>query len=106
VCYGSAYPDPAINVYGGLILLPGKEHPTSLVTRATVGLLAGIGKGLLRFWVAWRSLIGSTFDSVSGPGYDAWLVAGSFVPGVVVSVLVFRPISRATHRGAESMVIA
>jgi hypothetical protein len=86
--------------------LPGKEHPMSFVMRATIALLSGIGAGLLGFWVTWRSLIGSTFDSVPGPGYDAWFVAGTSVPGVVVSVLVFRQISRATLRGAESMVAA
>jgi hypothetical protein len=91
---------------GDLNFLPGKEHPMSFVMRATNALLAGIGAGLLGFWVTWRSLIGSTFDSVPGPGYDVWLVAGIFVPGVVVSMLVFRQLSLATHRGAESIVAA
>ena len=70
----------------------------SFATRATVSLLAGIGAGLLGFWAVWRSLIGTAFDSVPGPGYDAWLLAGIFIPGVVVPLVVFRQISRATHR--------
>ena len=68
------------------------------VTRTIVALLAGIGAGLLGFWTVWRSLIGTAFDSVPGPGYDAWLLAGIFIPGVVVPLVVFRQISRATQR--------
>jgi hypothetical protein len=79
----------------------------SFVTRAVVSLLAGIGAGLLGFWAVWRSLIGAAFDSVPGPGYDAWLLAGIFIPGVLVPVVVFRQISLATHRhGAESKAAA
>jgi hypothetical protein len=70
----------------------------SFVTRAIVSLLAGIGAGLLGFWTVWRSLIGTAFDSVPGPGYDAWLLAGIFIPGVVVPFVVFRELSRATQR--------
>jgi hypothetical protein len=70
----------------------------SFVMRTVVSLLAGIGAGLLGFWAVWRSLIGTAFDSVPGPGYDTWLLAGIFIPGVVVPLVVFRQISRATHR--------
>ena len=69
----------------------------SFVTRALVALLAGIGAGLLGFWTVLRSLIGTAFDAVPGPGYDAWLLAGIFLPGVVVPLVVFRQISRATQ---------
>jgi hypothetical protein len=69
----------------------------SFGTRAVISLLAGIGAGLLGFWAVWRTLIGTAFDSVPGPGYDGWLLAGIFVPGIVASVLVFRQISQATR---------
>jgi hypothetical protein len=67
----------------------------SFVTRAVVSLLAGIGSGVLGFWVVWRSLIGTAFDSVPGPGYDGWLLAGIFVPGLVTTLVVFRQICQA-----------
>jgi hypothetical protein len=69
----------------------------SIVTRAVISLLAGVGSGLLGFWAAWRSLIGTAFDSAPGPGYYGWLLAGIFVPGLVTSVVVFRQISLATR---------
>jgi hypothetical protein len=70
----------------------------SLTARVTISLLAGIGAGLLGFWAVWRSLIGTAFASVPGPGYDGWLLAGIFIPGVVVPVVVFRQVSLATRR--------
>ena len=69
----------------------------SFVARAVISVLAGIGAGLLGFGAAWRSLI-PAFDSVPGPGYDGWLLAGIFIPGLVVPVIVFRQISLATCR--------
>jgi hypothetical protein len=76
-----------------------------LVTRAIISLLAGIGSGLLGFWAVWRSLIGTAFVSVPGPGYDGWLLAGIFVPGVVASVVVFRHISQATRDHAAGRLV-
>jgi hypothetical protein len=70
----------------------------SFLMRAVIAVLAGIGAGLLGFWAVWRTLIGSAFTSVPGPGYDGWLLAGIFIPGLVVPVVVFRQISLATHR--------
>jgi len=70
----------------------------SFVSRAVISVLAGIGAGLLGFWAVWGSLIGTAFDSVPGPGYDGWLLAGIFIPGLVVPVVVFRQISLATCR--------
>jgi hypothetical protein len=72
----------------------------SFAIRAAISLLTGIGAGLLGFWAVWRSLIGSAFDSVPGPGYDGWLLAGIFIPGLVIPVVVFRQISLATDRQA------
>ena len=72
----------------------------SLATRAIISVLAGIGAGLVGFCAVWRTLIGTAFDSVPGPGYDGWLLAGIFVPGLVVPVVVFRRISLATQRHA------
>jgi hypothetical protein len=75
----------------------------SFAMRALISLLAGIGAGLLGFWAVWRTLIGTMFDSVPGPGYDTWLIAGIFVPGLVVAAIVFRQISLATqHNAAQS----
>ena len=72
----------------------------SFVTRAVISVLAGVGAGHLGFWAVWRSLIGTAFTSVPGPGYDGWLLAGIFIPGVVVPVVVFRQVSLATRRHA------
>jgi hypothetical protein len=77
----------------------------SFTMRAVISLLAGIGAGVLGFWAVWRTLIGTAFASIPGPGYDGWLLAGIFIPGIVVPVLVFRQLSRATRRHvAESKV--
>jgi hypothetical protein len=70
----------------------------SFMARAVISLLAGIGAGLLGFWAVWRTLIGTAFASVPGPGYDRWFLAGIFIPGVVVPVVVFRQLSMATRR--------
>jgi hypothetical protein len=70
----------------------------SFLTRAVISLLAGMGAGLLGFWIVWRSLIGTAWDSIPGPGYDAWLIAGIFVPGVVGALLVFHYLRRAELR--------
>jgi hypothetical protein len=77
----------------------------SFTMRAVISLLAGIGAGVLGFWAVWRALIGTAFTSVPGPGYDGWLLAGIFIPGIVVPVVVFRQLSLATRRhAAESKV--
>jgi hypothetical protein len=74
----------------------------SFMVRAVISMLAGIGAGLLGFWFVWRTLIGTAFASVPGPGYDGWLLAGIFIPGMVVPVVVFRQLSLATrHHAAE-----
>jgi hypothetical protein len=70
--------------------------------RSALSVLAGIGAGVVGFYSVWRCLIGSTFQSVPGPGYDEWLVAGIFVPGVAVAAVVFRQISLATTRPAAA----
>jgi hypothetical protein len=69
----------------------------SFATRAVISLLAGVGAGLLGFWTVWRSLIGTAFDLIPGPGYDGWLLAGIFVPGVAAPLVVFRTLTRATR---------
>jgi hypothetical protein len=70
----------------------------SFMMRAVISLLAGIGAGLLGFWAVWRTLIGTAFASVPAPGYDGWFLAGIFIPGIVVPVIVFRQLSMATCR--------
>lgn len=74
----------------------------SFAARVIISLLAGVGAGLLGFWIVWRSLIGTAFDSVPGPGYDGWLLAGIFLPGLVVPVIVFRQMSLAMQRHMTS----
>ncbi len=64
------------------------------VTRAVISLLAGVGAGLLGFYAVWRCLIGDAFSSIPGPGYDGPLLAGIFVPGVLVPLVVFAILSR------------
>jgi hypothetical protein len=71
--------------------------------RAVISVLAGIGAGVLGFWAVWRTLIGTTLESVPGPGYDGWLLAGIFIPGLVVPVVVFRQVSLATRRHAANL---
>ena len=66
----------------------------SFAARASISLLCGIGAGVLGFWIVWRIVVGSLFDSVPGPGYDAWFLTGIFVPGVLVPLAVFRALSR------------
>jgi hypothetical protein len=73
----------------------------SFTARAVISLLAGIGAGLLGFWAVWRTLIGDAFASVPGPGYDGWLLAGIFFPGIVIPVVVFRQLSLATRHEAQ-----
>jgi hypothetical protein len=68
----------------------------SFLTRAVISLLAGIGAGLLGFWAVWRCVVGSLWGTVPGPGYDGWFLAGIFVPGVLVPLIVFWTLSRAT----------
>jgi hypothetical protein len=65
----------------------------SFVMRAVISILSGVGAGLLGFWAVWRCLIGTAFDSIPGPGYDNYLLAGIFVPGLIVPFLVFRHLS-------------
>jgi len=66
------------------------------VTRAAIALLAGIGAGLIGFWIVWSTV--SKLGQDPGIGYDAWLLAGIFVPGVLVPLVVFRSVSRAVGR--------
>jgi hypothetical protein len=73
----------------------------SFAMRAAIAVLSGIGAGLLGFWAVWRTLIGTAFDSVPGPGYEGYLLAGIFVPGIAVTVAVFRQITLATRRPSE-----
>jgi hypothetical protein len=95
----------AVRETGRLPMKSNGATPMSILTRAGISALAGMGAGLLGFWIAWRSLIGSAFDSVPGPGYDGWLLAGIFIPGSVVAVVVFRQISLATRRHAATPTI-
>jgi hypothetical protein len=61
-------------------------------TRATIAILAGIGSGLLGFGLVWKYVTVIARED-PGIGYNAWLLSGIFVPGVLVSLLVFRHLS-------------
>ena len=61
-------------------------------TRATIAILAGIGSGLVGFGLVWKSVMLVARED-PGIGYDPWLLSGIFVPGVLVSLLVFRILS-------------
>jgi hypothetical protein len=74
----------------------------SFTMRAVISVLSGIGAGLLGFWAVWRSLIGTAFTSVPGPGYDGWLLAGIFIPGPVAAGVVFYLVSRAPRRSVPT----
>ena len=69
------------------------EQQMSLATRAIISLLAGVGAGLLGFWVVWKCLVAFVWKEVPGVSHDGWLLTGIFVPGVLVPLLVFRAIS-------------
>ena len=64
----------------------------SFVTRAVIALLAGVGAGLIGFWLVW-SAIGATGQD-PGVGHDAFILSGIFAPGAIVPLLVFRAVSR------------
>jgi hypothetical protein len=69
----------------------------SFATRVGIALLAGIGAGLLGFWVVWQT-VWIVCDQHPGVSHDAWLLGGIFVPGIVVPFAVFRTISRANAK--------
>lgn len=64
------------------------------VTRAAVALLAGVGAGLIGFWVVWTAVSKGLGDD-PGVGYDAWILTGIFGSGVLTALAVFRTVSRA-----------
>jgi hypothetical protein len=70
----------------------------SFATRAIISLLAGIGAGLLGFWGVWRCLIGTAWDPITDPGCTKWLLAGIFIPGVLVPLAVFHRLGQATSQ--------
>jgi hypothetical protein len=70
------------------------------VTRAAIALLAGIGAGLIGFWVVWSAL--GKLGADPGIGYDSWILAGIFVPGVLVPLGVFRSVSRAATQAQHN----
>ncbi len=52
----------------------------SFLLRAAIALLAGIGAGLIGFWIVW-SAVWKVVGERPGIGHDSWLLAGIFVPG-------------------------
>jgi hypothetical protein len=64
----------------------------TLVTRAIISLLAGVGAALIVFWSTWESL--TLLDQNPGVGWDAALLASIFLPFVTGTLLVFQTVSR------------
>jgi hypothetical protein len=62
-------------------------------TRAVIALLAGVGAGLIGFWAVWQSVWALAREH-PGIGHDVQLLAGIFVPGVLVAIGVFHVLSR------------
>ncbi|MBI3409721.1 MAG: hypothetical protein HY040_15375 [Planctomycetes bacterium] len=65
--------------------------------RALIALLSGIGAGTIGFWIAWQSAW-AIWNEHPGIGHDAWLLAGIFVPGILVPFAVFRSITLSIGR--------
>jgi hypothetical protein len=62
------------------------------VARAAIALLAGVGAGLVGFWVMWQAIRG--LGQNPGIGWDEWILGAIFLPGVLVSLAVFRAVSK------------
>ena len=65
------------------------------ITRAVIAILAGIGAGTLGFATAWHA-IQAVWNVHPGVGFDNWLIASIFAPGILFAVLVFHSVSTAT----------
>jgi hypothetical protein len=63
------------------------------IARAAIALLAGVGARLVGFWGMWQTIRGLLGQN-PGIGWDGWLLAAIFLPGVVVSLAVFRTVSK------------
>jgi hypothetical protein len=67
----------------------------TLVMRAIISLLAGIGSGLLGFWFVWSGL--KLLGYEPGIGWDEVILAAIFLPFIGVTLLVFQTVSRAVR---------
>jgi hypothetical protein len=72
----------------------------SFASRAIISTLAGIGAGLLGFWLVWE-FIEQVFQVHPGVGHDEALLVGIFGPFVASALLVFRAVSRGLPRPAR-----
>ena len=61
----------------------------SFVIRAAISVLAGMGAGVVGFWVAWRFLIASTWQPDNFVGFNPWMLVAIFAPGILVTTAVF-----------------
>jgi len=65
----------------------------SFATRAVIALLAGIGAGLIGFWLVWE-FVARVVGAYPGLDHDWPLLAGIFLPFLTVSAAVFRAVSQ------------
>lgn len=72
----------------------------SMLSRALIALLAGIGAGLVGFWAVCTWVSGLA-DANPSNNYDAYLVCGIFAPFIAVTLAVYWALSR-TPAGAET----
>jgi len=61
----------------------------SFVIRSAISVLAGMGAGVVGFWVAWRFLISSTWQPDNLVGFNPWMLVAIFAPGILVTTAVF-----------------
>lgn len=64
----------------------------SFATRAVIAILAGIGAGVIGFWLVWE-FVARVLGNYPGLDHDYALLAGIFVPFLAVSASVFRAVS-------------
>jgi hypothetical protein len=61
----------------------------SFVIRAAISVLAGMGGGVVGYWVAWRFLLTSDWQPDNFVGFNPWMLVAIFAPGILVTTIVF-----------------
>ncbi|HLW66722.1 MAG TPA: hypothetical protein VKS79_15515 [Gemmataceae bacterium] len=56
----------------------------SFAIRTAIAVLAGMGAGVVGYWVTWRFL-----EPDNLVGFDPWMLVGIFAPGIAVCAAVF-----------------
>jgi hypothetical protein len=71
----------------------------SFAIRTAIAVLAGLGAGVVGYWVAWRFLLTSTWEPDNLVGFNPWMLVAMFAPGILVTAVVFWTLS---PKSAES----